>query len=435
MARCLREHKEYNGAEIVVERPDGTRRTVLAHANPIHDDAGILLGAVNVLMDITERKQAEEALREANRRKSDFLAILSHELRNPLAPLRNALQVMRLTGHQGAAADQARALMERQLRQMVRLIDDLLDVARITKGKIELRQGRIELAAAVQDALEISRPLLEERGHELIVRLPPCPVSVDADRTRLAQVFSNLLNNAARYTEPGGRVELIAEQHGSDVVVSVKDNGVGIPQDKLDVIFELFTQVERSVDRAEGGLGVGLSLVRGLVELHGGRVEAHSDGPGTGSTFTVRLPVPFVPNRGPQPGGDAGTACHRAVHRILVVDDNRDGAESLAMMLKLMGHETQTAYDGVAALEAAEAFRPAVVLLDIGLPRLNGYEVARRLRQQPWGETMVLIAQTGWGQDEDKSRSRDAGFNFHMVKPIDPAALEKLLAGLLLTPA
>jgi CheY-like chemotaxis protein len=326
-------------------------------------------------------------------------------------------------------------MMERQLSQLVHLIDDLLDLSRIARGKIELRRGRLDLAVPVQDAVESSRPLIAERGHDLTVKLPPGPVYVDGDRTRLAQVFANLLNNSARYTEPGGHIRLTVERQGSDVVAGVKDDGVGIPREKLEAIFEMFTQVDRSLERSQGGLGIGLNLVRGLVEMHGGRVEAHSDGPGKGSEFVVRLPVLLSPGRRRQGGGDNGDTHRRSAYRILVVDDNKDGADSLAMMLRVMGHDTRTAHDGFAALEAAAAFRPDVVLLDIGLPKLNGYDVARRIREQPWGEGMVLIAQTGWGQEEDKCRSKEAGFNFHLVKPVDPAALEKLLAGLLLAPA
>ena len=434
MALALQDDKGYNEQEIVVERPDGSSRTGLAHANPLYDEAGKIIGAVNIVVDITDRKRADDAVRESDRRKSEFLAMLSHELRNPLAPLGNGLQLLRLTRHD-AEADQPLAMMERQLAQLVHLIDDLLDLSRIAKGKIELRRRRIDLGVAVKDAVETSRPLIQDRGHDLTVTLPPKPVHVDGDRTRLAQVFANLLNNSAKYTEPGGHILLIVESQGSDVVVSVRDNGVGIPPDKLDVIFEMFTQVDRTLERSQGGLGIGLNLVRGLVEMHGGRVECRSDGPGQGSEFIVRLPVLLSPGRKSQPGeGESGDTHRCTPYRILVVDDNKDGADSLAMMLQIMGHETRTAYDGAVALEAAGTFLPDVVLLDIGLPKLNGYEVARRIREQPWGACMVLIAQTGWGQEEDKCRSKDAGFNFHMVKPVDCAALEKLLAGLLLAP-
>ncbi len=437
MALALQENQGYNEQEIVIERPDGSRRTALAHANPCYDESGRVVGAVNILVDITDRKRAEDALRESDRRKSEFLAMLAHELRNPLAPLRNGLQIMRLANHNGAAVERAQGMMERQLGHMVRLIDDLLDLSRITNGKIELRKERIDLAAAVKDAVETSRPLIEASGHELTVTLPPQPVFVDADRTRLAQVFANLLNNSARYTKRGGHVWLTVERQGSDVVVRVKDNGVGIPADLLPKVFEMFTQANRSLERSQGGLGIGLSLVRGLVEMHGGRVEAHSDGPGKGSEFVVRLSVLLSSVRGPRERGEGdGTpgSCSSKC-RVLVVDDNKDSAKSLSLMLQIMGYDARMAYDGLEAVDIAAAFRPAVVLLDIGLPRLSGYDACRRIREQPWGEGMVLIAQTGWGQEEDKCQAKEAGFNFHMVKPLDPAALEKLLSGLLLAPA
>jgi signal transduction histidine kinase len=443
MARSLKDSQGYNEQEIVIERPDGGRRIALAHANPIHDESGRVVGAVNILVDITERRRAEdelrrhaEALQEADRRKTEFLAMLAHELRNPLAPIRNSLQILRVGNHDGAAVAKARAVMDRQLGHMVRLIDDLLDLSRITKGKIELRRERIALASAVQDAVEVSRPLLEERCHEFSLRLPHQPVYVDADRTRLAQVFANLLNNAAKYTDKGGHVSLTVERHGSDAVVTVKDDGAGMPANLLPRVFDVFTQGDRSLERSQGGLGIGLSLVRGLVEMHGGRVEARSDGPGKGSEFIVRLPVLLSPVGDSRDGeAAAGRAGGCSPQRILVVDDNQDAALSLSLMLNLLGHDTQTAHDGPAAVALAETFRPDVVLLDIGLPGLNGYDTCRRLRGQPWGARMVLIAVTGWGQEEDKRRSQEAGFNFHMVKPVDPAALEKLLDGILLTPA
>jgi signal transduction histidine kinase len=297
MARALLDGQEYNGHEIVVERPDGSRRLVAAYANPFHDESGQLLGAVNVLMDITERRHTEELLREADRRKSEFLATLAHELRNPLAPLRNGLQIMRLSCHDRATLDEARTMMERQVGHMVRLIDDLLDLSRITNGKIELRKERIDLAAAVQDGLETSRPVIEAAGHELGVTLPPGPVYVDGDRTRLAQVFANLLNNSAKYTPQGGHIALTVERQGSDVVVTVTDDGIGIPTDKLAQVFDMFTQVDRSLGRSQGGLGIGLSLVRGLVEMHGGSVEARSEGQGKGTEFVMRLPIALAVGR------------------------------------------------------------------------------------------------------------------------------------------
>jgi PAS domain S-box-containing protein len=369
------------------------------------------------------------ALKESDRRKDEFLATLAHELRNPLAPLRNALQIMKLSGEQ-PAREQARTLMERQLEQMVRLVDDLMDVSRISRNKLELRRERVELARVVESAVETSRPLVEQQGHRLTVTLPPGPVFLDADLTRLAQVFLNLLNNSAKYTEPGGRIWLTAERQGSDVVVAVKDTGIGIPRDKLPGVFELFSQVEGTLTRAQGGLGIGLSLVRRLVEMHGGSITAHSEGPGRGSTFTVRLPVLVEAPRPTQADERREEAAPTSALRILIVDDNRDSADSLGMMLRLMGNDIQTAYDGVEAVAAAESSRPHVVLLDIGLPRQNGYEACRRIREQPWGKGMVLIALTGWGQEEDVRRSHEAGFDHHMVKPVDPNVLMKLLAEL-----
>jgi PAS domain S-box-containing protein len=379
--------------------------------------------------DFLERKQAEKALREADRRKDEFLATLAHELRNPLAPIRNGLQIMRLAGHSREAVEQARTVMERQLGHMVRLIDDLLDLSRISRGKIELRKGRVPLAAVVQQAVETSRPAIEQAGHELTVSVPPDPIYVDADVTRLSQVFSNLLNNAAKFTANGGQVWLTVERRDGEAVVSVRDNGVGIPAHMLPKVFEQFTQVDRSLERSQGGLGIGLTIVKRLVEMHGGSVEAHSDGYGKGSEFVVRLPV-VLSLAGEQPPDDAGPARPSARRRILVADDNRDSATSLAMMLQVMGNETRTAFDGLEALDVAAAFRPDVILLDIGMPRLNGYDACRRIREQPWGKDLVLVAVTGWGQDEDRRRSQESGFNSHLVKPVEPADLEKLLAGL-----
>ncbi|HEY7154798.1 MAG TPA: ATP-binding protein, partial [Gemmataceae bacterium] len=387
-----------------------------------------------VFFNITEQKRAEDALKEADRRKDEFLATLAHELRNPLAPLRNGLQVMKLARNDGNAVEQARAMMERQLGQLVHLVDDLLDVSRISRGKIELRKERVELAKVVQQAVETSRPLLEAGDHDLTVDVPPEPIYVDADVTRLAEVFSNLLNNAAKYTERGGRVTLTihlasggCEPPGTVVVVSVRDTGVGIPTPMLPKVFEMFTQVDRSLERSQGGLGIGLSLVKWLVEMHGGSVEARSEGRGMGSEFLVRLPV-VLSVVGEQPPDVAEQPRPAACRRILVVDDNRDSAASLAMLLKVMGNETQTAHNGLEALDMATAFRPDVVMLDIGMPGLNGYATAHRIRQEPWGKDAVLVALTGWGQEDDRRRSQEAGFDLHLVKPVEPAALEQLLA-------
>jgi CheY-like chemotaxis protein/two-component sensor histidine kinase len=339
----------------------------------------------------------------------------------------------RADGH-GTVAEQSRKMMERQVEQMVRLIDDLIDVSRISRGRIELRRERVELEVVVRSAVEAIRPLVEAAAHELTVTLPPEPVHLDADPTRLTQVFSNLINNAAKYTERGGHIWLTGERRGGEVVISVRDTGIGIAAEHLPRLFEMFSQVAPALERSQGGLGVGLSLVRGLVGLHGGSVEAHSGGPGRGSEFIVRLPITDSPvRRVPQEAGEAGDQPRPGPkHRILVVDDNRDAADSLGMMLRMMGHDVRTAYDGLEAVQAAAAFRPDLVLLDIGLPRMNGYEAARHLREQPWARSMALIALTGWGQEEDRRRALDAGCDHHLTKPVDPAALEKLLA--LITP-
>ena len=420
------------GREVEARRKDGSAFLM---------DLGIsefLLGErryfTAVVRDITERKRLEEELRqlaadlsEADRRKDEFLATLAHELRNPLAPIRNGLQLIKLAGGQEAIVEQARSMMERQLMQMVRLVDDLMDVSRISRGKLELRKERVPLAAVLNSALETSRPLIEKMGHELTVTLPKQPLIVDADLTRLAQVFLNLLNNAAKYGDRGGHIQLNVERQGSDVVVMVKDNGIGIAADQLPRIFEMFTQVDRSLEKSQGGLGIGLTLVKRLVEMHGGRVEARSEGPGKGSEFIVRLPVVVEASIPQASGVEDEPAAPKSSLRILIVDDNRDGADSLAMMLRIMGNYTRTAYDGQEGADLAGEFLPDVMLLDIGLPKLNGYEVCRYIREQSWGKSVVLIAVTGWGQDDDRRRSHEAGFDSHMVKPVDPQALMKTL--------
>jgi signal transduction histidine kinase/DNA-binding response OmpR family regulator len=396
---------------------------------PSERDQRLLDLHARLAADLIERRRYEQALKDADRRKDEFLATLAHELRNPLAPIRNAIQITKMSD-QREVREQARALMERQLEQMVRLVDDLMDVSRITRDKLELRRERVELAAVVRNAVETSRPVIEQACHELTVTLPPQPVHLDADPTRLAQVLLNLLNNASKYTDRGGRIWLSAERQGSDAVVSVRDTGIGIPREALGRIFEMFSQVDRTLERSRGGLGIGLTLVKRLVEMHGGRIEAGSDGPGKGSTFTLRLPALIEPPRPGHQGKEKEEVALRSALRILIVDDNLDGADSLSMMLRIMGNDTRTAYDGLEAVAVAAAFRPDVVLLDIGLPKLNGYDTCRRIREQPWGRGMVLIAVTGWGHEEDVRRSHEAGFDRHMVKPVDPCDLMKLLAGL-----
>jgi PAS domain S-box-containing protein len=415
-------------------RSDGQPVHVSLTISPLRDEAGWVVGASKIARDMTKEKEAEERiygllteLRAADRRKDEFLATLAHELRGPLAPLRNLLEVLKRADGDGERARQAYATMDRQLSQLTRLVDDLLDVSRISRGKIELRRERVELASVVSQAVEACRPLAESAGHEVAVTLPPEPLVLDGDPVRLAQVFGNLLNNACKYTDRGGRIGLTVERQGSDVVVRVTDNGAGIPADQLGSIFEMFTQVDETLERSQGGLGIGLTLVRRLVELHGGSVEAFSEGRGRGSEFVVRLPLLSEKPRALRRRESIGDATPAPARRILVVDDNRDSAESLALLLTLSGHQTQTAHDGLEAVEAAGQFRPDVVLLDIGLPKLNGYDACRRIREQAWGLSMVLVALTGWGQDADRRRSHEAGFDAHLVKPVDLDALRRLL--------
>lgn len=381
--------------------------------------------ALNVMEDAIE---AKEALAEADRRKDEFLATLAHELRNPLAPIRNSVQIMRLAGIDGEVSEQARETIERQVSHLVRLVDDLLDVSRISRNKFQLRKERVALAVVVQSAIETSRPLIEASGQEFTVSLPSKTVWLDADLTRLAQAVSNLLNNAAKYTPESGEIRLAAQRQGREAVVRIRDTGIGIPREMLSHIFEMFGQVDTSHERSQGGLGIGLTLVKNLVEMHGGTVQVHSDGVGRGSEFVLRLPIADTRTNAADETG--GHAVPGAARRILIVDDNRDSADSLAMLLAHAGHETHTAHDGFAALEAAEDLRPDVILLDIGMPRLNGYEVARRLREEPWGGDVVLVALTGWGQAEDRSASRAAGFDEHFVKPVEHAVLAKFLSEL-----
>jgi PAS domain S-box-containing protein len=387
------------------------------------------------LRDVTERKRAEQAVKESeenlrreDRRKDEFLATLAHELRNPLAPLRNGLRIIKLAGGDADAVEQARLVMERQLEHMVRLVDDLLDVSRISRGKIELRKERIDVTQVVRIALEACESVIAQLDHELTVALPGEPVHVNADKTRLAQAVSNLLNNAAKYTDRGGRIQLTVERKQNDVVISVRDNGVGIPAPMLPKVFEMFVQADQSLEKSQGGLGIGLTIVKQLVEMHDGRVDAKSEGPGRGSEFVIRLPVAsLVLQAPPKPFDDARSVPSDAACRVLVVDDNADAADTLAMMLTIMGSDVRIEHDGLGAVEAAVAFRPDLILLDIGMPKLNGYEACRRIREQARSEGVVIVAVTGWGQDADKRRSEAAGFDHHLTKPADPAVLQELL--------
>jgi PAS domain S-box-containing protein len=377
--------------------------------------------------DVTDRKLAEVALQAADKKKDDFIALLAHELRNPLAPIRNGLQVIRLSDDQEMVV-RAREMMDRQLSHMVRLIDDLLDVSRIGRNKMQLRRERVSVADIFANAVETSRPIIEEAGHELSVSLPAVPMYLNADLTRLSQVLSNLLTNSAKYTERGGHVWLAAAAANSDVVrITVRDDGIGIPADSLPRIFDMFSQVDRPMERSSGGLGIGLALVKGLVEMHGGSVLAQSEGPGKGSLFTITLPLlQEKPEAQPAPADETKHQTS-GKRRVLVVDDSRDGAETLAMMLKLQGNEVATAHDGLEAVEKAAEFRPSLILMDVGMPRLNGWDATRRIREMPWGRSITIIALTGWGQDNDREQSSEAGCNGHLVKPVSWDELGKLL--------
>jgi signal transduction histidine kinase/ActR/RegA family two-component response regulator len=418
-------------------RPVGTL-WVISHDDSKEFDSedARLLGSLSQFASLALRSgiHDEQVLRdratENDRERNAFLSTLAHELRNPLAPIRNAVQIMREADNDLSTVAAARNMIERQLKHLVRLIDDVVDVSRVLQGNLELRTERVDLGTAILAALETHRPLLESRQQQVNVRRPDSPVYVDADLTRLAQIFGNLLNNAAKFSPPGAQIQIAAETRGDRAVVTIADAGIGIPQDMLSRIFNLFTQERRIEQGVRHGLGIGLTLVRRLVELHHGTVEAISEGENRGSRFVVSLPLSEAPARSAV--RDALESNHHALRqggmKILVADDNKDSAMSLEIMLRLDGHEVQTAYDGVDALEVAERFRPDVILLDIGMPRLDGYATAFQLRQRPWARNVRLVALTGWGQEEDKRRAHDAGFDYHLVKPVDPELLARALA-------
>jgi PAS domain S-box-containing protein len=416
-------------------RNDGRRIVVSLTISPIKDALGNVIGASKIVRDVTDRIRAEGDLKRlaadlsaADQRKNEFLATLAHELRNPLAPMSNMLEVVKRAGNDTEILKRAHETLERQLNQMIRLVDDLLDLNRITHDRLELRRSEVELSSVIQQAVEVARPLIDAANHELIVELPKEPIYLNADRARLAQVFGNLLNNSCKYTRPNGTITLSAKLVDDEVLVTVKDNGAGIPPDKIGSIFDMFMQVDRSSERSQGGLGIGLTLVKRLVEMHGGSIEARSEGEGQGSEFIVRLPV-IMKAATPLPASEVEPKS-QSERRVLIVDDNLDSADSLAMLLNITGNKTFLAHDGVEALEAVEKYRPEVILLDIGLPKLDGHEVCRRVREQPWGKDIIIIALTGWGQEDDRRKSEEAGFNGHLVKPVDYDRLLELLGQL-----
>jgi PAS domain S-box-containing protein len=428
--RALRGETVRPGSEFTFRDDDGRETWFLTSAVPHRGPDGEVIGAIVALQDITVQKEAHAALRAADRRKDEFLATLAHELRNPLAPIRNAVQILKAKGSQDPDSRWVPELVDRQLQHMSRLLEDLLDVSRIAHDKLELRKQRIELSEVIHTAIETCRPHLDGAGHELTVSLPSRSIYLEADPVRLAQVFSNLLSNAAKYTHASGHIHLTAEWRDNTLTVAVKDDGIGISAEMLPRVFEIFSQGDRAVERSQGGLGLGLSLVRGLLDLHGGRVEARSDGAGKGSEFIVHLPLLDETVTHAPPSRIEAVREGAGRRRLLIVDDFRDSADSLAVLMKLLGHEVHTAYDGNEAIERAAALLPEVIVLDIGMPRPDGVDVCRHIRRQPWGREMTLIALTGWGRADDRRRTEDAGFNHHLVKPLDLEALTTLLASL-----
>jgi PAS domain S-box-containing protein len=429
--RCVEDGTPFD-KEFRFRRYDGAYRWMRSVAVPRVTAGGEWLGYTGCTFDVHDARMSAHALREADRRKDEFLATLAHELRNPLAPIRNAVRLMALEGGAGRTP-QVLEMLERQVHHMVRLVDDLIDVSRVSRGTIELQCERLDLGRLLRTAAETSKPLIERARHRLNLSLPVEPLSVHGDAVRLAQVFANLLNNAAKYTDNGGDIEISVQRDGTEAVVTVRDDGIGLAPDQLPRLFEMFTQLDRGRARAQGGLGIGLSLAKRLVQMHGGTIRAESEGLGRGSCFTVRLPLAaeIAAESPASPRADPPQSLE--LQRLLVVDDNRDAADSLAMLLEALGAQVQVAHDGAAALAAFERFSPRFVLLDLGMPGMNGLEVARRLRERANGHAVTLVALTGWGQADDRERTRAAGFDHHLVKPVDMAVLQALL-GRALTP-
>jgi len=422
----LRRGERVDHFETVRITKGGHRLDVSLTVSPIRDEDGEVVGASKIGRDITERKRVERMLRDADRRKDEFLATLAHELRNPLAPIRTSAELLRRAEGLTPGLRSISTILDRQVRQMTHLVDDLLDVSRITSGRVNLHREPLELSQLLGAVVESHRPFFEGARHEVTFLDPGDPIFVDADRVRLTQVFSNILHNAIKYTAPGGRIHIGLRREGSEAAVSIRDSGIGIPKEMLSYIFELFAQLDRSYERTDGGLGIGLTLARRLAELHGGRIAARSEGLDRGSEFLVWLPTAESPaTRSEQSPEERSKQSIR--RRVLIADDNRDAAVSLSMLLQAVGHETRLAHDGLEAVEQAESFRPEVVLLDISMPKLDGYEAARRIASRPWARSTLIIAVTGWGQEADKQRSVAAGFHRHMVKPVDPEALLRIL--------
>lgn len=444
LAAILARQPAWSDLPIILAMRKGIEFPVLAKARPLGNVTFVerpirvaaLVSAVRAALrarerqyqvrdHLLERERATAALQEADRRKDEFLATLAHELRNPLAPIRNAVQILRRGGSSETIVQQVREILDRQVDHMVRLIDDLMEVSRITRGKIELRKERVELAAVLRSAIETSHPLVEAGAHRLTNEIPGEPLFVDADFVRVAQVFANLINNAAKYMDNGGDIWITTKRTGAHVEVSVRDSGVGIPREMLPRVFDMFTQIRSSETRSQGGLGIGLTVVRSLVEMHGGTVTVFSDGPGKGSEFVVCMPLAEIPVQ--EKALRQNETCGLAASRVLVVDDNRDAADSMGMLLEALGAQVKVVHDGYSALSLLENFRPTVVLLDIGMPTVDGYEVARRIREQPEFQTLKLVALTGWGQAEDRRRTRDAGFDYHLIKPTEINELTALM--------
>ena len=424
----LRRGERIDHFQTVRQAKDGHALDISLTISPIRNEAGELVGASKVARDITLQKRAQHELQEADNKKNEFIALLAHELRNPLGPIRHAANILRARTPTPDELQWATKIIDRQTEHMTRLVDDLMDVSRITRGTIELRREPVDVADVLKAAVEASSALIERSRHQLRVTPPSQPLYVEGDTTRLTQVVANLLDNAAKYTDPGGRIWLSAEREGEEALIRVKDTGIGIASELLPRIFDMFTQSALPLERAQGGLGVGLSLVDRLVKLHGGTVSAYSAGPGQGSQFTVRLPAWNTPRlHAPEPKDELQQVSDKRC-RVLVVDDNEDSVDSLAMLLRMLGHEVATSNDGESALNVADQFRPDVAILDIGLPKLNGYDLAKQIREMPWARDVVLVALTGWGQEQHRRRSAESGFNHHLTKPVELEVLQQILS-------